>query len=606
MRTAIRDLALLFVMCVVLYCTGLDTHGVTNWQEAQRVVVAREMQRRVEMGEAGAWTLPRHNEQPYVAKPPMIYWVTVGIAEARGGRVELFDLRLAVALAGTCGVLATYLVARGVLRPLQSKWGSAPDERHIIGARWAAVFLATGILYFRSARIGELDVLLAPSVAGAVGCIWMAWRRSIERRERIGERGGAAEIFGMTAHWPSVIAAALLASFAALSKGPPALMVVALGGYGPVIIWACLGERESGSRVASIAAGVVGAVFAGVAALYVKGPLDVLGVAIIGVMGAALGYMLAGLQRPSAWKSLWMGLAHTHPVVVLGAPVLAFWWWWSDVTGQIGPEMAFMLAKEQADNDLNLFQPSSPLKNFEALAYGCGVGSVVMLAGALWWMKFRPGVRAAALGVLVPIAWVVLSYCALSLFGKGVPRYLTPVWPGVAILAGALMSRRRKLTEGRESPRGAMVLWAACVVLGIGQAWWYAHGREVYEHERSPRELMRWLVRLDDRSRFGSFEFYTPALDYYAGAYVQPIVNAQMGVAVAGGPAWTLDELERDVRLNGARIVLCRERSLDASLPSPVERMKAAGLRVEPVEAPGVFRIDNARTLVRAVRVSVD
>jgi 4-amino-4-deoxy-L-arabinose transferase-like glycosyltransferase len=603
MRTVVRDLVLLLAMCLVLYCTGLDAHGVTNWQEAQRVVVSREMQERAAAGERGAWTVPRHHGLAYVAKPPMIYWVTVGLAEVRGGRVELFDLRLAVALAGTLGVLGTYLVARGVLRPVSVKWGEPPDERHIVGARWAAVFLATGVLYFRSARIGELDIIMVPFVVGAIGCIWIAWRRFLERR------GGDAEMtiagsLGLRAHWPAVGGAAVCAVLATLTKGPPSLMVIAFAGYGGFLMWECLKEDRALARPEWRMGALVGGAFAVLAAWHVRGVPDVAGVVITGLIGAALGAGIVRLSSRGSLRSIWLALAHTHPVLVLGAALLAFWWWGQELSRHIGSEQVILLAKEQAENDINLFQPASPMRNLEGLAYGCGVGSVVMLLAAGWWVRYRPRARASAAGMLMPVAWVLLSYAALSLVGKGVVRYLTPVWPGVAVIAGAWLTRRRAPGErGEARPRSRALLGAVCALLGAGQAWWYAQGREIFEHERSPRALMGELARTEDQGRFASFEFYTPALDYYAGAYVQPIVNAQMGVSIAGGPAWTIEDLAKDVRAHGAMLVLCRGRSLDPSLPPPEERMRAAGLRVEPLETRAVFEIDNGRAAVRVFRV---
>jgi hypothetical protein len=114
---------------------------------------------------------------------------------------------------------------------------------------------------------------------------------------------------------------------------------------------------------------------------------------------------------------------------------------------------------------------------------------------------------------------------------------------------------------------------------------------------------MRELAHREDHGRFASFEFYTPALDYYAGTYVQPLINSQMGVSIAGGPAWTMEELAKDVREHGAMVVLRRDESLDSSLPSPAERMRAAGLNVEPIETRNEFKIEHGRTVVRAVRV---
>lgn len=306
-------------------------------------------------------------------------------------------------------------------------------------------------------------------------------------------------------------------------------------------------------------------------------------------------------------REVWMGLAHTHPVAVLGGAAVAFWMWVRMVSERIGPTLAMELGKAEAENDLNLFMPSSPVTNLEALAYGCGVGSILMIAAAAWWVRYRPAASRARAGLMVAVAWVALSFVGMSLFGKGVARYLTPVWPGVAMVAAVWVVRRRDPgEEGVPNPAASVILGSVCVALGVGQMWWYGFGREVFEYERSPRAMMGVLTaKVGDETRYASFEFYTPALDYYAGSYVQPVITAQMGRAVAGGPAWTLEELVAEVERGGPMVVLCREWSLDRAMATPVERMRAAGLTVEPIELgdAGVFRIDNKRAVVGAVRV---
>src|SRR5687768_2218011 len=105
MRTPFLHLLLLTAVCGLTYLPGLTAHGLTNWQEAQRALVAREMQSR------GEWIVPTVNDRPYLAKPPMIYWWQLAIAKARGAQSGEFELRLTVALAGWLGVVALYLVA---------------------------------------------------------------------------------------------------------------------------------------------------------------------------------------------------------------------------------------------------------------------------------------------------------------------------------------------------------------------------------------------------------------------------------------------------------------------------------------------------------------
>lgn len=608
MNGVIRDVALLIMACLVHYCTGLDTHGVTNWQEAQRVVVAREMQSRLAT-DPDAWLVPRHHGQAYIAKPPVVYWATIGVARVRGATVELWDLRLVVALAGMLGVVATYLVARLLLSSWEVGRLAREPGPHVAGARWAAVLLMTGILYFRSSRIGELDIVMVPSVVGAIGCIALAWRRA----RRMRAEGTLRSLLGVRAHWGAVIGAAVLASVAALTKGPPSLMVVALGGYGAIVLMAASDDSGISPR-RSMWGGVLGALFglafAAAGAAHMKGVGDLLGVALFGVMGAMAGVTLARLSEARRLGRLVRDLAHTHPVIVLGLPVLVFWIWWRAVEGRIGPELAITLAKAEADNDLNLFVPGSPVRNLEGVIYGCGAGSVIMLVGAAWWVRYRP--RAVA-GVMVAAAWVVLSVCMLSIFGKGVVRYLTPVWPGMAIAAGAWLVRRPEAGEGARrgasDVRGWALLGGVVAVLGLTQAVWYGVGREILQHDRSPRAFMEEVLAQPGveegvrAGRLAAFEFYTPALDYYAGTYAQPVGNVQMGTAVAGGPSWTIEELATRVRAEGKYIVLARGRSLDPEEGTPEERLRHAGLEVDRIDLESRFEIDNGRTGVHALRV---
>ena len=86
LRAMLLALLLLALLAAVVYLPGLDTHGVTNWQEGQRLIVARDMQSRMHSGEGLAALLtPTVHGAPYLAKPPLLYWLTIGVAEARRG-----------------------------------------------------------------------------------------------------------------------------------------------------------------------------------------------------------------------------------------------------------------------------------------------------------------------------------------------------------------------------------------------------------------------------------------------------------------------------------------------------------------------------------------
>src|SRR5690606_30503325 len=138
-----RDLLALGALCAVTFFLGLTTHGLTNWREAQRALVARGVARR------GDWLVRTVNGEPYLAKPPLIYWAQLGLARLRGSQPTELDLRLTVALAASLGVLATYWAGRRILRsalPPGADPEAAPGAARA-GAFWAAAMLGTGILY---------------------------------------------------------------------------------------------------------------------------------------------------------------------------------------------------------------------------------------------------------------------------------------------------------------------------------------------------------------------------------------------------------------------------------------------------------------------------
>jgi len=57
-RRPVRDLLLLTLLCIPVFFLFPTRHGLTNWQEAQRVLVARDMDRR------GEWIIPTVDGHP--------------------------------------------------------------------------------------------------------------------------------------------------------------------------------------------------------------------------------------------------------------------------------------------------------------------------------------------------------------------------------------------------------------------------------------------------------------------------------------------------------------------------------------------------------------
>ncbi len=586
LRPPVRDLLVLAALCAVVFFLGLSTHGLTNWQEAQRALVAREMHDR------GEWIVPTVHDRPYLAKPPLVYWAPMALARLTGTRPGEWHLRATVALASSLGVLGVYLLGRRMLHERDAGEGASLGGRAWAqhAAWWAALFLGTGILSVRSGRIGELDAILVPFVVGAVWAIDAAWRSHRERRRTA---------------WGAVAAACVCAAGAALTKGPPGLLVIGLAAYGGIALRCVVEHPPRGKRAWSATAACAGAAVIAVGATQadeVRSFGDGVGLALMMACAALPAALVGALLRREPARAYIAALARTHPVGVLGVGALALWAWGRAVTARIGHDAVQAALELETTENLQLFVHEAPLAYLEAAAYGVGLGSIAALAGLVWLVRDR--VRPTP-GLCVVIAWVVLGACGFAVLSKGVPRYLTPVWPGVALLGGAWMaSAVRDLAWGRTLARIAGVIVA---VMAVGQGAWYGYGREVVEAERSPRAFVAALGEpglLVDPNRLASVDFWHPAVEYYAGVRIEPYFDAGPETRHPFGAPLPLSVLVDRVRAEGAWTVLVRSAPhADAEPGDPLDRLRAAGLEVTPLEVGARFEIDYGRTEVLAVRV---
>lgn len=599
-RTGPRTLlhaAVLAALCLLTFFPGLDTHGVTNWQEGQRLIVARDMQER------GQWLVPTVHGQPYLAKPPMIYWAQLAVAGALGQRVELWHLRFVVALAGLLGVVATYGAARELFTP--DRPTAAQRDSAARAAFWSAALLATGILYVRAARIGELDILLVPFVACAVWGVARAFRaHRVERRTSA----------------PAVLLAAAATTGAVLTKDP-GLLYVALAAYGGIALWyACTSDpldttflgfdrglpptpaAPANPWLARAGAVLVGMAFFAAAAVNMHSADELPGPLLIGAAGAWLGWVLGRLLQPRRAMAVLVAYSRTHPLLVLGVPAAARFGWAYLVAQRIGADRAASLAQAEVDDNIRPFIAEAPINNFETLVFGLGIGSILAFVAAFVLLRARPRLTP---GAAVIAAWIVLSLIVFSVLGKGVQRYLTPMWPAWAMLAGWLAAH---WCEPRplQRPR-ALWLGAAVLALATAQTVQYGWLRDRLNAHRSPRDLVRALRASPfwtDPGQVFAFEYTSPALDYYAGGPVRAVGDPRALATMYAGDAWTVEQFRRRLEQDGSAILIYRDGPIPGTdLPPAVERLREAGLAVEPLDGLPEFRIDNGRTPMKAAVV---
>jgi hypothetical protein len=329
-----------------------------------------------------------------------------------------------------------------------------------------------GVLTVRSARIGELDVLLIPQIVAAVWLIDAARRHAAER--------------GRT-HWPAVAGAALATTAAALTKGPPPLAVVLVAAYLPPVAAAAWGEpRRRGPTLLAAAGGAL--LFAGVGAWRTRGVADALGALMLGALGALVGSFLAAGLRPAAARR-WLGdWRRTHPLIVLGVPLLALWGWGRSLWARLDPEVVARYLEVETTNNLLVLIPESPFQNLGAMLYGVApLGPLMVVA---LWSRSSGRVR-----WLTPALWCVGGFVVFSTLGKGVARYLTPLWPAVAILAAMGV---RTLLAAQPDPGSARrlrgVLAAVLVLAAVVQTAWYAVARPRLLMETTPVALAAELA----------------------------------------------------------------------------------------------------------------
>lgn len=612
------DGLLLTLACALMYLPALDAVGLSTWQESQRAMVSREMHA------AGQWIVPLINGHPYLAKPPLYYWCNLLIARASDGAPDEHTLRLTSAAFATLGVLATYAMARalcsqGLTR--RSLWTIAP-EVHARGAGLlAALMLATGPAYARAARVGELDIALAPSITlaiGAAGLALVAWT----------QRGRLA------AGWIALSAAA--GCVAALTKGPPALALIGGAAAISVLLWAAGAParrtppaRASGAPEGSRSEERV-PVIVGALAAFATLPFTVAdGLSLAHLVGVVVDALVIGWLAALAARALIGGRsAHlvraawgVQPWLTIGLPVLAFGAWAWTAASRVGMEAAARWSQGEAESNFVLLDAEVPFINLSAAAWSVGLASVLFIV-ALWWCVARRP-RLTTSGIIIA-GWLAAGLVIFSCFGKGFQRYLTPVWPAVAIVGGEA-AMRLIAASVRRSARAAL-LGGVLGAMVVGTAVWFAVLHPRQNASRSPREMLAELAPAHARVRAQApgdprleppaptlvvFQFWTAAIDYYA--LERPlIVGDPLENAQNIGREWMKESaFAQQVKRDGRTyLVLMRETdrpdriaASPAKALSGAERLRRLGLDVLPMDTRAEFRFDGGRTRIVAALV---
>ncbi len=177
------SLIILCGLCFFLFFFRLADTGIMYPSfEPRRMLLAKDMVRN------GHWLVPDLLGKPYILKPPLLPWL-ISAGYILFGSADLWAARFFPALAGLLTVVVTFFFAKRLF-----------NQR--VGL-FAALILATSLLYIRRARMAEEDVILTLFVTLALLTFFLAYYYQAGKRYYI--------FFY------------LFVALACLTKGPPGL-----------------------------------------------------------------------------------------------------------------------------------------------------------------------------------------------------------------------------------------------------------------------------------------------------------------------------------------------------------------------------------------------
>ena len=142
-------------LCLFLFFFRLADMGIMSPSfEPRRMLLAKDMVRN------GHWLVPDLLGKPYILKPPLLPWL-ISAGYLLFGSADLWAARFFPALAGLLSVLVTFFFAKRLFN-------------HRVGF-FAAVILATSLLYIRLARIAQEDIILTLFVTLALLTFLLAY-----------------------------------------------------------------------------------------------------------------------------------------------------------------------------------------------------------------------------------------------------------------------------------------------------------------------------------------------------------------------------------------------------------------------------------------------
>lgn len=386
-----RDLCLLGLALALWFGLFLGSRPLNNPDEGRYTEIPREM------AATGDYVTPRLNGVKYFEKPPLAYWLSAVTFEVAG--VNEWSARLWVAVFAAAGGLMTYAAGRAL-------------HGRSTGL-WAALVLATALLYYGLSRVILLDLIVAVTMAGALFAFLLGVRTPAGPRRR----------------WLFYTFYACMA-LAVLTKGLIGFVLPCAAAF----LWLLIFNQWSSLRPC----------------YPVSGALLLLAI-------AAPWHVLAALRNPSVDGTVWPGYA--RGLALHQADQDPGWLWFYFVREHY---LRFTTREHGRFEPWWFFIPVLVAGLLPWSVFGFQAVRRQLVGG---WKN-----RQADITTWFLVTWIVVITAFFSKSQSKLAPYILPVFPAAAVLIGRFLAESFAANTARALRPGLWVFAALLVILAGGAA----------------------------------------------------------------------------------------------------------------------------------------
>lgn len=415
-RTLLHLLLLTAVGCLVFF---FNLGGPRLWDrdEPRNAACAREMLERDD------WVVPTFNGELRVLKPAMKYWLMMSAYKIFG--VNEFAARFWSAVFALATVLATYVTARRLF------------NAH--AGLWSALILATSLLFVAAGHLAKIDAPLTFfSTLAVLIFVWSAFKPATKPAGESEPIAAAALTTPIPQSWFIWILIYAAVGLAALAKGLPGLLLPPAV-IGMFLLIARLPESPTNHGSTTWRRRLLGILrpFAPGHFLRIFWSMRPLTAVVVTLAVAGPWYVLVGLRTDGEFLR---GFFLEHHLGRAMQPM----------EDHSGPFLLYYMG---------------------AIAVGFFPWSVFLPALLVWLVAQFRSDHPWRFSYLLAACWVGVYVFIFSCARTKLPSYITPCFPGLALLMGAFVHNLATGLQARPAPwiRPGLVLLAVTgVALAIG------------------------------------------------------------------------------------------------------------------------------------------